>query len=42
MYPNDNSDSQFYFILYEDKIADIAVDTLHNVALEINTNNILN
>jgi hypothetical protein len=34
-------DSEFYLISYEEKIADIAVDTLYNLALEINTNNIL-
>ena len=40
--PNENPDSGFYLISYEEKIAEIAVDTLHNIALEINTNNILN
>jgi DNA-binding CsgD family transcriptional regulator len=40
--PNENPDSGFYLISYEEKIADIAVDTLSNIALEINTNNILN
>jgi transcriptional regulator len=39
---NVNPDSRFYLISYEEKIADIAVDTLHNIVLEINTNNILN
>ena len=40
--PNENPESGFYLISYEEKIAEIAVDTLHNIALEINTNNILN
>ena len=39
---NENPDSGFYLISYEEKIAEIATDTLHNIALEINTNNILN
>jgi DNA-binding CsgD family transcriptional regulator len=40
--PNENPDSRFYLISYEDKVADIAVDTLADIVLEINTNNILN
>jgi hypothetical protein len=40
--PNENPDSGFYLISYEEKIAQIAADILHNIALEINTNNILN
>ena len=40
--PNENPDSGLYLISYEDKIADIAVDTLSDIALEINTKNILN
>jgi hypothetical protein len=39
---NRNLDSQFYLDSYEDKIAEIAVDTLTEIALKINTNNILN
>ena len=39
---NENPDSEFYLISYEEKIAQIAADTLQNFALEINTNNILN
>ena len=40
--PNENSNSGFYLISYEEKIAQIATDALHNIALEINTNTILN
>ena len=39
--PNENPHSGFYLISYEEKIAQIAADTLQNFALEINTNNIL-
>ena len=39
---NENPDSEFYLISYEEKIAEIAVNTLSDVALGINTNNILN
>jgi hypothetical protein len=39
---NENPDSQYYFISYEEKIAEIAANTLFGVALEINKNNILN
>jgi DNA-binding CsgD family transcriptional regulator len=39
--PNENPDSGFYLISYEERLADIAVDTLSDIALEINTNNIL-
>ena len=41
LYPNENPQSGFFFISYEEKIAQIAADTLQNIALEINTNNIL-
>ena len=40
--PNENPQSGFFLISYEEKIAQIAADTLQNIALEINTNNILN
>ena len=40
LYPNDNPQSGFFLISYEEKIARIA-DTLHDLALEINTNNII-
>jgi DNA-binding CsgD family transcriptional regulator len=39
--PNENPDSGFYLISYEEKITDIALDTLSDIALELNTNNIL-
>ncbi len=39
--PNENPDSGFYLISYEERLADITVDTLSDIALEINTNNIL-
>jgi DNA-binding CsgD family transcriptional regulator len=39
---NENHDSQFYLDFYEDKITEIAVDTLTEISLEINTNNMLN
>ena len=42
LYPNQNPESGFYLISYEEKIAQIAADTLSDIALEINTNNILN
>ena len=41
LYPNDNPQSGFFLISYEEKIARIA-DTLSDNASEINTNNILN
>jgi hypothetical protein len=41
LYPNENPESGFFILSYEEKIAQIA-DTLHNITLEINTNNILN
>jgi len=41
LYPNENPQSGFFIISYENKIARIA-DTLSDNALEINTNNILN
>jgi hypothetical protein len=31
--PNESPDSVYYLISYEEKIAEIAVDTLHNSAL---------
>ncbi len=40
--PNENPDSGFYIISYEEKIVEIAANTLSNIVLEINTNNILN
>jgi ribosomal protein L22 len=42
LHSNGNPDSQFYLVSYEEKIAEIAANTLSDVALEINTNNILN
>jgi hypothetical protein len=41
LHSDENPDSEFYLISYEEKIAEIAANTLHNLALEINTNNIL-
>ena len=41
LYPNENPQSGFFIISYEEKITQIAADTLQNIALEINTNNIL-
>ena len=41
LYPNENPQSGFFLISYEEKIARIA-DTLQDLVLEINTNNILN
>lgn len=41
LYPNENPQSGFFIILYEEKIARIA-HTLFNITLENNTNNILN
>jgi DNA-binding CsgD family transcriptional regulator len=38
---NGNPDSDFYLDYYEDKISQIATDTLFNIASKINTNNIL-
>ena len=40
LYPNENPQSGFFLISYEEKIARIA-DTLHNITLETNTNNII-
>ena len=40
LYPNENPQSGFFLISYEEKIARIA-DTLHDLALKINTNNII-
>ena len=42
LHSDGNPDSQFYFEAYEDKIAEIAANTLCDIALEININNILN
>jgi transcriptional regulator with XRE-family HTH domain len=41
LHSDGNSNSQSYFVSYEEKIAEIAADTLTENALEINTNNIL-
>ena len=41
LYPNENPEAGFFIISYEEKIAQIA-ETLHNITLEINANNILN
>jgi transcriptional regulator len=41
LHSNGNPDSQFYLDSYEEKIAEIAANTLQNIALEINTNNML-
>jgi DNA-binding CsgD family transcriptional regulator len=41
LYPNENPQSGFFLISYEDKITQIA-DTLSDIALEMNTNKILN
>ena len=42
LYPNENPQSGFFLISYEEKIAQIAANTLSDIVLEINTNNILN
>ena len=42
LHSNENPDSEFYIISYEEKIAEIAANTLSDIVLEINTNNILN
>ena len=42
LYPNENPQSGFFLVSYEEKIAEIAANTLSDIALEINTNNILN
>ena len=42
LHSNEKPDSQYYFVSYEEKIAEIAANTLFGVALEINKNNILN
>ena len=39
---NENLESGFYLISYEEKIAETAANTISNIALELNTNNILN
>ena len=40
--PNESLESGFYLISYEEKIAQIAADTLSNITIGINTHNILN
>ena len=40
--PNENPGSVFYLISYEEKIAEIAANTLSDIALEIITNKVLN
>lgn len=40
--PNENLESGFYLISYEEKITQIAAYTLSNITLGINTHNILN
>jgi hypothetical protein len=40
LYPNENPDSEFYLVSYEEKIARIA-ETLYFLSLEIITNRIL-
>ena len=42
LHSNENLDSEFYLISYEEKIAKIAANTLSDIVLEINTKNILN
>ena len=42
LHPNENPDSGFYLISHEERIAQNAADTLHNHAVEINKNDILN
>ena len=42
LYPDENPQSGFFLISYEEKIAQIAADTLSNITLGINTHNILN
>jgi len=39
---NENPDSQFYLDLYEERIAEIAANTLSDIVVEVNTNNIIN
>ncbi len=41
LYPNQNPQYGYFLISYEEKISRIA-DTLYDIVLEINTNNILN
>ena len=38
---NGNSVSQLYLYVYEEKVAEIAADTIFDIALEINKKNIL-
>ena len=42
LHSNENLDSEFYLISYEEKIAEIVANTLSDIVLEINTKNILN
>ena len=42
LHSNENLDSEFYLISYEEKIAEMAANTLSDIVLEINTKNILN
>ena len=42
LYPNENPQSGVFLVSYEEKIADIAANTLSDIALKIDTNNILN
>ena len=42
LHSNENPDSQFYLVSYEEKIAEIAANTLFDITLEINTNNLIN
>ena len=42
LYPDENPQSGFFIISYEEKIAEIVANTLSDIVLEINTNNILN
>ena len=42
LHSNENQDSQFYLDLYEEKIVEIAANTLSDIVLEININNIIN
>ena len=41
LYPSENPNSGYFPLAYEEKIAKI-VENLHNIILEINTNNMLN
>jgi hypothetical protein len=39
---HENPDSEFYLMVYEEKIVTEIADTLDNIALDINKNHILN